>query len=136
MANNECICGNPAEIRQERRIINILGEEHAITETYCHCPQCGEEWVTPAQCKAATGQIDAIKRRIMGHLAPADIAALRHRHHLTQQQAARLFGSDEKAFSRYERGEAYPSAAMDKLLRLYDSSESAREAIRALAETA
>jgi len=98
MANHECTCGNPAEIRQERRIINILGEEHTITETYCHCPQCGEEWVTPAQCKAATSQIDEIKRHIMGHLAPADIAALRHRHHLTQQQAARLFGGGEKAY--------------------------------------
>ena len=122
-----CSCGSDAtEIRTETRKMEILGEKHEIPKEYYHCVSCGEEWVTPEQSKATTDKITAIKRRAQGFLAPQDIKALRERHGLTQKQAAIIFGGGDNAFSKYERGEIYPSAAMDKLMRLFDSSQDAR----------
>src|SRR5438105_3384466 len=112
-----CSCGSDAtEIRTETRKMEILGEKHEIPKEYYHCVSCGEEWVTPEQSKATTDKITAIKRRAQGFLAPQDIKALRERHGLTQKQAAIIFGGGDNAFSKYERGEIYPSAAMDKLM--------------------
>lgn len=117
-----CSCGSDAtEIRTETRKIEILGEKHEIQKEYYHCVSCGEEWVTPEQSKATTDKITAIKRHAQGFLAPQDIKALRERHSLTQKQAAIIFGGGDNAFSKYERGEIYPSAAMDKLMRLFDA---------------
>lgn len=125
--NQQCYCGNgDIEIRTETRGMEILGKKYDIRKQYCHCPQCGEEWVTPAQSKASTDQIIAIKRRAQGFLAPEDIKALRERHGLTQKQAATIFGGGENAFSKYERGEVYPTAAMDKLMQLFDNVPQAK----------
>jgi putative zinc finger/helix-turn-helix protein, ygiT family len=117
-----CSCGSDAtEIRTETRKMEILGEKHEIPKEYYHCVSCGEEWVTPEQSKATTDKITAIKRRAQGFLAPQDIKALRERHGLTQKQAAIIFGGGDNAFSKYERGEIYPSAAMDKLMCLFNT---------------
>lgn len=125
--NQQCYCGNDnIEIRTETRGMEILGKKYDIRKQYCHCPQCGEEWVTPAQSKASTDQIIASKRRSQGFLAPEDIKALRERHGLTQKQAAAIFGGGENAFSKYERGEIYPTTAMDKLMQLFDNVPQAK----------
>jgi len=122
-----CFCGSDAtEIRTETRKMKILGEQHEVQKEYYHCAVCGEEWVTPEQSKATTDKITAIKRRAQGFLAPQDIKSLREWYGLTQKQAAIIFGGGDNAFSKYERGEIYPSAAMDKLMRLFDSSQDAR----------
>lgn len=122
-----CFCGSDAtEIRTETRKMEILGEKYEIQKEYYHCTLCGEEWVTPEQSKAATDKITAIKRRAQGFLAPQDIKDLRERHGLTQKQAAIIFGGGDNAFSKYERGEIYPSTAMDKLMCLFDSLQEAR----------
>lgn len=125
--NQQCYCGNDdIEIRAEVRRMEILGKKYDIHKQYCHCPQCGEEWVTPAQSKTSTDQIITIKRRAQGYLAPQDIKELRKKHSLSQKQAATIFGGGENAFSKYERGEIYPSTAMDKLMRLFDEVPQAK----------
>jgi len=50
----------------------------------------------------------------------AELARIRKRLKLTQQQAARLAGGGKNAFSRYERGQAKPVAAVINLFRLLD----------------
>lgn len=125
--DNACFCGNDAvEIRIEIREMEILGEKHGIKKEYFHCPACGEEWVTPAQADKATRQITEIKRHAHGFLSPADIAALRERHGLTQEQAAQVFGTAPDSFARYESGTTYPTRAMDYFLRLFDTVPEAR----------
>lgn len=128
MNNDICFCGNNAfEIRSEKRTMEIEGKFHTISKEYCYCPKCSEEWVTPEQSKASTDQIIAIKRRAQGFLTPRDIKELRERHRLTQKQAAAIFGGGDNAFSKYERGEIYPTVAMDKLMRLFDALPQVRQ---------
>ena len=102
-------------------MITFAGNEYPVVEEYYYCKNCSHEWVSPAQLKESLAQVTAIKRRAQGFLAPQDIKDLRERHGLTQKQAAIIFGGGDNAFSKYERGEIYPSAAMDKLMRLFDA---------------
>ena len=122
MKNSTCHCGNTSpEIRHEAHMITFAGNEYPVVEEYYYCKNCSHEWVSPAQLKESLAQVTAIKRRAQGFLAPQDIKALRERHGLTQKQAAIIFGGGDNAFSKYERGEIYPSAAMDKLMCLFDT---------------
>jgi len=50
----------------------------------------------------------------------AELARIRKKLKLTQQEAARLAGGGKNAFSRYERGQAKPVAAVVNLFRLLD----------------
>ena len=50
----------------------------------------------------------------------ADLARIRKKLKLTQQEAATLAGGGKNAFSRYERGQAKPVAAVVNLFRLLD----------------
>lgn len=50
----------------------------------------------------------------------AELARIRKKLGLTQQEAARLAGGGKNAFSRYERGQAKPVAAVVNLFRLLD----------------
>lgn len=102
-------------------MIAFAGNEYPVTDEYYYCENCGHEWVSPAQLKESLERVTAIKRRAQGFLAPQDIKSLRERHSLTQKQAAIIFGGGDNAFSKYERGEIYPSAAMDKLMCLFDT---------------
>ncbi len=50
----------------------------------------------------------------------AELARIRKKLKLTQAEAARLAGGGKNAFSRYERGQAKPVAAVINLFRLLD----------------
>jgi len=50
----------------------------------------------------------------------AELARIRKRLKLTQQEAAKIAGGGHNAFSRYERGEAKPVQAVINLFRLLD----------------
>lgn len=50
----------------------------------------------------------------------AELSRIRKKLKLTQQEAARLAGGGKNAFSRYERGQAKPVAAVVNLFRLLD----------------
>lgn len=50
----------------------------------------------------------------------ADLARIRKKLKLSQLEAARLAGGGKNAFSRYERGQAKPVAAVINLFRLLD----------------
>lgn len=51
-------------------------------------------------------------------LSPLVIRAIREACHLSQQEAARVFGGGPKAFEKYESGEIAPSSSMTRLLLL------------------
>lgn len=53
-------------------------------------------------------------------LAASELEAIRKRLKLTQAQAAKLAGGGKNAFSRYERGQAKPVAAVINLFKLLD----------------
>lgn len=121
-----CACGNEMQLRRHNRDVVINGKTYSYERETWYCPQCGEEWATPAQADKTTRQIAEIKRHAHGFLSPADIAALRERHGLTQEQAAQVFGTALDSFARYESGTTYPTRAMDYFLRLFDTVPEAR----------
>jgi HTH-type transcriptional regulator/antitoxin MqsA len=53
-------------------------------------------------------------------LAASELVGIRKRLKLTQAQAAKLTGGGKNAFSRYERGQAKPVAAVINLFKLLD----------------
>ena len=53
-------------------------------------------------------------------LEAAELVRIRKKLKLTQMEAARLAGGGKNAFSRYERGQARPVAAVINLFRLLD----------------
>lgn len=54
------------------------------------------------------------------HQVASELESIRKRLKLTQAQAAKLTGGGKNAFSRYERGQAKPVAAVINLFKLLD----------------
>jgi HTH-type transcriptional regulator/antitoxin MqsA len=81
------------------------------------CDRCADGFVEfdaaeEAAWLAFRDQIDATEA--------ADLVRIRKKLKLTQMQAAQLAGGGKNAFSRYERGQAKPVAAVINLFRLLD----------------
>lgn len=60
----------------------------------------------------------------------ADLARIRKKRKLCQLEAGRLAGGGKNAFSRYERGQAKPVAAVMNIYRLLDVHQRARTGAR------
>ena len=61
----------------------------------------------------------------------AELSRIRKKLKLTQQEAAKLAGGGKNAFSRYERGQAKPVAAVLNLFRLLDKHPQLLKELRA-----
>lgn len=81
------------------------------------CDHCADGFVEfdaaeEAAWLAFRDQVDAVEA--------AELARIRKKLKLTQGEAAQLAGGGKNAFSRYERGQAKPVAAVVNLFRLLD----------------
>lgn len=83
------------------------------------CGACGEGIVTGKEAASAESQLDGFMARVDREEA-AELACIRKKLGLTQKEAAIIAGGGHNAFSRYERGEARPVAAVVNLFRLLD----------------
>jgi HTH-type transcriptional regulator / antitoxin MqsA len=93
------------------------GREFASKEPGAYCDNCGDgiAYANPDGERAWVAfrqKVDAEER--------AELAAIRARLHLTQEEASKLSGGGHNAFSRYERGEAQPVMGVILLFRLLD----------------
>ena len=89
--------------------------EYMVSGAFCdHChdgfPDHDEQ--EEAAWKSFRDKVDADEA--------AELARIRKRLKLTQQEAAKIAGGGHNAFSRYERGEAKPVQAVINLFRLLD----------------
>lgn len=84
-----------------------------------HCPHCHEVEFDPGEGVRFAEAIKRIATEIDAEEA-AELARIRRKLKLTQQEAARLTGGGPNAFSRYERGKAKPLPAVTNLFRLLD----------------
>ena len=82
------------------------------------CSACSAQPIFPEQIKRNQIRIADAKRTVDGLLPADEIRRVREFAHISQSQAARIFGGGANAFSKYERGEVVQSVAMDVLLRL------------------
>lgn len=93
------------------------GEVFNSTSHGAFCDHCFDGFVT-----SDTAEEDAwlaFRERVDASQA-AELARIRKNLKLTQGQAAQLAGGGKNAFSRYERGQAKPVAAVINLFRLLD----------------
>ncbi len=120
MKNSNCpVCatGNLVE-HNELDAINYKNQSLSVEIEYSVCTKCEEEMILPDQIKRNDCRIRDAWRKADGMLTGIEIKALREQLHLTQKEAASLFGGGTNAFSKYERGEVIQSESMDKLMRL------------------
>ncbi len=112
-----CIMGEMA-LFQEPDEIQYKGKTLSVEVEYAVCQHCGEEMILPDQIRRNDCRVRDAWRKTDGLLTGAEIAELRKKLGLTQQEAANVFGGGVNAFSKYERGEVIQSEGMDKLMRL------------------
>ena len=81
------------------------------------CNHCGDGFVEPDPKEELAWL--AFRDQVDAHEA-AELARIRKKLKLTQWEAAQLAGGGKNAFSRYERGQTKPVAAVVNLFRLLD----------------
>ena len=94
-----------------------------------HCPVCGECEFDDGEGKRYSAVIDAARARADLERIE-EIRTIRKRLHLTQAEAAELFGGGVNAFSEYERGKTRPHKATMVLLRLLGERPELLENVR------
>lgn len=83
------------------------------------CDNCGEGIVVGKEAAASESLLNEFIAGVDREEA-AELARIRKKLGLTQKEAAMIAGGGHNAFSRYERGEAKPVAAVVNLFRLLD----------------
>ncbi len=91
------------------------------------CTACGEGIVTGKEAAAYESLLDDFMARVDKQEA-LELARIRKRLGLTQKEAAMIAGGGHNAFSRYERGEAKPVAAVAEARRFGITATPARRA--------
>jgi HTH-type transcriptional regulator / antitoxin MqsA len=107
----------------EQRVNRAKFEYHGRILEYdqegAWCNNCGEGIVAGNEATASESLLDEFIARVDREDA-AELARIRKKLGLTQKEAAMIAGGGHNAFSRYERGEAKPVAAVVNLFRLLD----------------
>lgn len=85
---------------------------------YAKCDRCGAQGYIPGQMAENRRIIEAYERSLRDYISPSDVALLREKYRMSQEQAARIFGCGRRAFSKWERDEVQPTGATARLLRL------------------
>lgn len=118
------VCGEGSvSLRTDRLESEYKGSKALVDLHYAVCNTCTSDFAGAVQSRLNKRAVMAFRKSVDGLLAGVDILALRKQLHLTQTQAARLFGGGPVAFSKYENDDIAHSESMDSLLRLVRRSE-------------
>ena len=123
-------CG--ASLVREVRRVSYHYKNHTIVvdQPGDWCPLCGEGVLSAKDMASNRRELSDFRARIDGFLTSQEIRRIRKKLKLTQHQAAELFGGGPNGFSRYERGEAMQSQALNQLLCLLDRHPELLEEIK------
>lgn len=113
-----CFQGN-LEQRVKRTQFEYRGHILEYDQEGAWCGTCGEGIVTGKEAVAGESTLDDFIVRVDKEEA-AELARIRKKLGLSQKEAAMIAGGGHNAFSRYERGESKPVAAVVNLFRLLD----------------
>lgn len=129
---NQCLFCNSKNARVRRERLDVPYKDTTVRvrgfETTL-CSDCGEAYATTVQSRGNDRRVADAKREYDGVQTSDEVRALRESWGMTQQEASEIFGGGANSFSKYERGEVAPSAAMSMLLRVYDKFPQVREFI-------
>ena len=93
----------------------------AVKGRFCGNPKCREVVMDMGESVRTSKEMLEFNKKVNAELTPIDLLTqVREQFNLTQQQAAKVFGGDPNAFSRYERGQARPVQAVSVLFKLLD----------------
>lgn len=98
--------------------VDYHGKQGSVVTLFKRCDTCGSEFADAEVSRLNKRAVLAFRKSVDGLLRGDEIRALRERFHLSQKQAAQLFGGGPVAFSKYENDDVVQSEAMDTLLRL------------------
>ena len=107
------------EQRVKRTHFEYRGRVLEYDQEGAWCNRCDEGIVTGNEATASESLLDDFIARVDREEA-SELAHIRKKLGLTQKEAAMIAGGGHNAFSRYERGEARPVAAVVNLFRLLD----------------
>jgi len=112
-------CGEgPVHARESTQQVEHAGVEGSIPLYYAVCDVCGSEVAEAGEARANKRAMIAFRKHAEGLLTGREMREARRALHLTQSQAAQLFGGGKVAFSRYENDDIAQSEAMDSLIRV------------------
>ncbi|MBW2664234.1 MAG: type II toxin-antitoxin system MqsA family antitoxin [Deltaproteobacteria bacterium] len=118
----ECLnCGQKEMVHTVRDVPYTYKGHHTVIPGIkgWHCFNCGEVEFEAGEGVRFSEAIKQVAKEIDAKGA-AELARIRKKLKLTQQQAALLTGGGQNAFSRYERGKAKPQKSVINLFKLLD----------------
>jgi len=96
--------------------VEYKGRKGKICRHHSVCDKCGADLADADEMRLNRREWRRFCKEIDNVPLGKEIAAMRKRHGLTQEQAGRLFGGGPVAFSKYENDDLIPDEAMTNLL--------------------
>ena len=118
----DCLsCGQSEMVHDIRDVSYIYKDYHAVVKKVkgWHCLHCNEVEFNTGEGVRFAEEIKQIAEKIDKQVAE-ELARIRKKLKLTQQEAAQLTGCGTNAFSCFERGKAKPMQAITNLFKLLD----------------
>jgi len=109
------ICNGSIKFETKDILSTYKNHTKAIPQSGYYCEQCGEAFLSPKDLTSNKKDIADFKREVENLLKSDDLARIRKKLHLSQQDAAELFGGGIRAFHKYEIGENIQSKPLDIL---------------------
>jgi len=119
----ECLnCGEKEMVHTVRDVSYAYKRQNTVISKIkgWHCVNCGEVEFDAGEGVRFAEAIKQFAKKVDAKEA-AELARIRKKLKLTQQQAALLTGGGPNAFSRYERGKAKPLQSVTNLFKLLDN---------------
>jgi HTH-type transcriptional regulator/antitoxin MqsA len=126
------VCGGPLGAQVQKVPFTYKGQTIELDQSGQFCASCQEAFLSPSESRSNDLTLKAFRNAVDGLLTPDQIKAIRKRLHLSQSEAARIFGGGPMAFSKYERGEVTHSRALDIVLRLLDTGTVTLDTVKAM----
>lgn len=114
-------CGCPDLVFEQRDIPFDYKHERLLVEQVrgWFCTSCHEALLADGEGVRYAAEIDRFVQNVDARQAE-ELRRIRRKLHLTQKEAAQLFGGGVNAFSEYERGVTKPAKATLVLLKILD----------------
>ncbi|MEA3290387.1 MAG: type II toxin-antitoxin system MqsA family antitoxin [Campylobacterota bacterium] len=124
------ICNGTVEYTTKSITHTYKDHKKQIDQSGYYCKNCGESFLSPKDLKSTQKDISNFKREVDHLLTTEELKRIRKKSHLTQQEAANIFGGGVRAFHKYETAEVTQSKPLDILFRLIDSDKITVEDIK------
>lgn len=116
MICSNCYNEHNFEIREEREVICVRGEDIEIFSKVTYCKDCGTKVWNPEHDNNNLKLAYNLYRKKHNLLTPEEIIAIRERYGISQTTFAKVLGLGEKTIARYENGSIQDAAQNNLIL--------------------